>query len=85
MIIGKDFDSVEELEFKFTKEMADLVFECINIKKQLKNEKINNIEKEKLEKMFIELRSKFIKEFQKINVEEIKKYNELKKSNETKI
>ena len=45
MIIGKDYDIVEELEFKFTKEMADLVFECINIKKQLKNEKINNQEK----------------------------------------
>ena len=76
---------MEELEFKFTKEMADLVFECINIKEKRKSGKINNQEKERLEKMFIELRSKFIKEFQKINVEEIKKYNELKKSNGTKI
>ena len=76
---------MEELEFKFTKEMADLIFECINIKEKIKSGKINNQEKERLEKMFIELRRKFIKEFQKINVEEIKKYNELKKSNETKI
>lgn len=81
MIIGKDFDIVEELEFKFTNEIADLVFESMKIKEQMKNEKINNHEKEKLEKKFIDLRSKFIKEFQKNNVEEIKKYNELKKNN----
>lgn len=81
MIIGKDFDSVEELEFKFTKEMADLVFESISIKEKIKNENINTHEKERLEKMFIELRSKFIKEFRKNNVEEIKKYNLLKKNN----
>ena len=81
MIIGKDFDSVEELEFKFTKEMADLVFESINIKEKIKNENINTQEKERLEKMFIKLRSKFIKEFRKNNVEEIKKYNVLKKNN----
>ena len=72
---------MEELEFKFTREMADLVFESINIKEKIKNENINTREKERLEKMFIELRSKFIKEFRKNNVEEIKKYNVLKKNN----
>lgn len=81
MISGKDFDIVEELEFKFTNEMDDLVFESMKIKEQMKNEKINNHEKEKLEKNFIDLRNKFIKEFQKNNLEEIKKYNELKKNN----
>ena len=85
MIIGKDYDIVEELKFRFTKEMADLVFESMKIKEQMNNEKINNHEKEKLEKKFIDLRNKFIKEFQKNNVEEIKKYNELKKIIITKI
>ena len=58
---------MEELEFKFTKEMADLVFESINIKEKIKSGKMNNQEKERLEIMFLELRSKFINTFSKSN------------------
>ena len=68
---------MDDINFNLTNDMIDILQDTIKVKERLENENLNQDEREKLEKQFIELRKQFVKEFRKNNVEEIKKYNEV--------
>ena len=67
---------LEELRFVLTDEMNKMVIEVLIIKQRLE-EDITLKEQIALEKELKILTSKFIKEFRKNNVEQIKEYKEL--------
>lgn len=67
---------LEELRFVLTNEMNKMFIEIIIIKQRLE-EDITLKEQMVLEKELKILTSKFIKEFRKNNVEQIKEYKEL--------
>ena len=69
---------MDDINFNLTNDMIDTLQDTIKVKEKLENENINQDEREELEKQFIELRKQFVYEFRKNNVEEIKKYNEMK-------
>lgn len=69
---------MEDLRFNLTEEMNNMMIEML-ITQQMLNE-INNLSKRHrklLENHKAEILEEFKREFQKHNVEEIKKYNEL--------
>lgn len=68
---------MDDINFNLANDMIDILQDTIKVKERLENENLNQDEREKLEKQFIELRKQFVKEFRKNNVEEIKKYNEV--------
>lgn len=69
---------MDDINFNLTNDMIDTLQDTIKVKEKLENENLNQDEREELEKQFIELRKQFVYEFRKNNVEEIKKYNEMK-------
>ena len=68
---------LEDLRFNLSQEMYDILFSIILIKQMLKSDKLNKEQKEPLEKEFEDLKREFIKNFSKLNKEEIKIYKEL--------
>lgn len=69
---------MEDLRFNLTEEMNNMMIELLITQQMLKE--IKNLSKrhrELLENHKLEVMEEFKKEFQKHNVEQIKKYNEL--------
>ena len=69
---------MEDLRFNLTEEMNNMMIEMLITQQMLKE--IKNLSKrhrELLENHKLEIMEEFKKEFQKHNVEQIKKYNEL--------
>ena len=69
---------MEDLRFNLTEEMSNMMIEVLITQQMLKE--IKNLSKrhrELLENHKLEIMEEFKKEFQKHNVEQIKKYNEL--------
>ena len=69
---------MEDLRFNLTEEMNNMMIEMLITQQMLKE--INNLSKRHrklLENHKLEVMEEFKKEFQKYNVEQIKKYNEL--------
>ena len=76
MSVGCKMKKLEELRFVLTDEMNKMFIEVLIIKQRLE-EDITLKEQMVLEKELKILTSKFIKEFRKNNVEQIKEYKEL--------
>lgn len=70
-------DDVNELRFNITPDMIDMFIEIITIRQMLKENKLNEEERELFKKELKELTTLFVLEFRKNNVEERKRYNEL--------
>lgn len=69
---------MEDLRFNLTEEMNNMIIEMLitqQILKEIKN--LSKRHRKLLENHKLEIMEEFKKEFQKHNVEEIKKYNEL--------
>ena len=73
----KKIDDVNELRFNMTPDMSDIFIEIITIRQMLKENKLNEEERELFKKELKELTTLFVLEFRKNNVEERKRYNEL--------
>ena len=76
MSVEGKMKKLEELRFVLTDEMNKMLIEILIIKQRLE-EDITLKEQMVLEKELKILTSKFIKEFRKNNVEQIKEYKEL--------
>ena len=76
MSVGGKMKKLEELRFVLTDEMNKMFIEVLIIKQRLE-EDITLKEQMALEKELKILTSKFIKEFRKNNVKQIKEYKEL--------
>ena len=76
MSVGGKMKKLEDLRFVLTDEMNKMFIEVLIIKQRLE-EDITLKEQMVLEKELKILSSKFIKEFRKNNVEQIKEYKEL--------
>jgi len=76
MSVGGKMKKLEELRFVLTDEMNNMMLEILIIKQRLE-EDITLKEQMALEKELKILTSKFIKEFRKNNVKQIKEYKEL--------
>lgn len=76
MSVGGKMKKLEEFRFVLTDEMNKMFIEVLIIKQRLE-EDITLKEQMVLEKELKILTSKFIKEFRKNNVEQIKEYKEL--------
>jgi len=74
--LNKIYD-VNELRFNMTPDMSDMFIEIITIRQMLKENKLNEEERELFKKELKELTTLFVLEFRKNNVEERKRYNEL--------
>ena len=69
---------IEDLRFNLTDEMNNMMIELLITQQMLKEVKnLSKRHRELLENHKLEIMEEFKKEFQKHNVEEIKKYNEL--------
>lgn len=69
---------MEDLRFNLTEEMNNMMIEMLitgQMLKEIKN--LSKSHRELLENHKLEIMEEFKKEFQKHNIEEIKKYNEL--------
>lgn len=66
-----------DLRFYLTEEMNNMMLELLITQQMLKENKISKQDRELLENHKNEVMLQFRKEFQKNNVEQIKKYNEL--------
>ena len=69
--------NIDELRFHLTENMNNMMLDLLVIQQMLNESKLNKKEKELLENQKKELLRLFRIEFQKNNVEQIKKYNEL--------
>lgn len=68
---------LDDLRFNFNEDMSNMIIEILIIKQKLKESSLSEEDKKLLEIHKSELLKLFKCEFQKNNVEEIKKYNEL--------
>ena len=69
---------MEDLRFNLTEDMNNMMIEMLITQQMLKEVKnLSKRHRELLENHKLEIMEEFKKEFQKHNVEEIKKYNEL--------
>lgn len=69
---------MEDLRFNLTEEMNNMMIEMLITQQMLKEVKnLSKRHRELLENHKLEIMEEFKKEFQKHNVEQIKKYNEL--------
>lgn len=69
---------MEDLRFNLTEEMNNMMIEMLITQQMLKEVKnLSKRHRELLENHKLEVMEEFKKEFQKHNVEQIKKYNEL--------
>lgn len=66
-----------DLRFYLTEEMNNMMLELLITQQMLKENKLSKQDRELLENHKNEVMLQFRKEFQKNNVEQIKKYNEL--------
>ncbi len=66
-----------DLRFYLTEEMNNMMLELLITQQMLKENKLSKQDREILENHKNEVMLQFRKEFQKNNVEQIKKYNEL--------
>lgn len=73
----KDIQNIDELRFHLTENMNSMILDLLIVQQILNESKLNKKEKELLENQKKELLRLFRIEFQKHNVEQIKKYNEL--------
>ena len=73
----KDIQNIDELRFHLTENMNNMMLDLLIVQQMLNESKLNKNEKELLENQKKELLRLFRIEFQKNNVEQIKKYNEL--------
>ena len=73
----KDIQNIDELRFHLTENMNSMILDLLIVQQILNESKLNKKEKELLENQKKELLKLFRIEFQKNNVEQIKKYNEL--------
>ena len=71
------FDDANELRFNITPDMSDMFIEIITIRQMLKENKLNEEERELFKKELKELTTLFVLELRKNNVEERNRYNEL--------
>ena len=67
----------KNLRFHLTEEMNNMMIELLVTEQMMKESKLTKNERKLLENHKTELLEDFRKEFQKNNVEQIKKYNEL--------
>ena len=67
----------KNLRFHLTKEMNNKMIELLVTEQMMKENKLTKNERKLLENHKAELLEDFRKEFQKNNIEQIKKYNEL--------
>lgn len=67
----------KNLRFHLTEEMNNMMIELLVTEQMMKENKLTKKERKLLENHKAELLEDFRKEFQKHNVEQIKKYNEL--------
>lgn len=69
---------MEDLRFNLTEEMNNMMIEMLITQQMLKEVKnLSKRHRKLLENHKLEIMEEFKKEFQKYNVEQIKKYNEL--------
>ena len=73
----KEIQNIDELRFHLTENMNSMMLDLLIIQQMLNESKLNAKEKKLLENRKEELLKLFRIEFQKHNVEQIKKYNEL--------
>ena len=73
----KNVEKIDDLRFNLSEKMKDLIIEIILIKEMLKENNLNDIERESLNKKIDKLLKQFKKEFQKNNINVIKQYNEI--------
>ena len=66
-----------DLRFYFTEDMNNMMLELLITQQMLKENKLSKQDRKLLENHKNEVMLQFGKEFQKNNVEQIKKYNEL--------
>ena len=66
-----------DLRFYLTEDMNNMMLELLITQQMLKENKLSKQDRELLENYKNEVMLQFRKEFQKNNVEQIKKYNEL--------
>ena len=67
----------KNLRFHLTEEMNNMMIELLVIEQMMKENKLTKKERKLLENHKAELLEDFRKEFQRNNIEQIKKYNEL--------
>ena len=68
---------MEDLRFNLTEEMNNMMIELLVTEQMMKENKLTKKERKLLENHKAELLEDFRKEFQRNNIEQIKKYNEL--------
>lgn len=73
----KDIQNIDELRFHLTENMNSMILDLLIVQQMLNESKLNKKERQLLENQKKELLRLFRIEFQKHNVEQIKKYNEL--------
>ena len=73
----KKITNINDLRFNLTNNMRDLIIEIVIINQILKENNLNDKEKESLNKERAKLLKLFKSEFQKHNIEEIKQYIEI--------
>ena len=67
----------KNLRFHLTEEMNNMMIELLVTEQMMKENKLTKKERKLLENQKVELLEDFRKEFQRNNIEQIKKYNEL--------
>ena len=67
---------IEDLEFNLTKDMGYTLINALKIKERLEEGRIDNEEREELEKEINTLKNTFIRNFRKNNKYQINQYNE---------
>jgi len=73
----KKITNINDLRFNLTNNMRDLIIEIIIINQMLKENNLNDKERESLNKQRTKLLNLFKYEFQKHNINEIKQYIEI--------
>lgn len=73
----KKITNINDLRFNLTNNMRDLIIEIIIINQILKENNLNDKERESLNKQRVKLLNLFNSEFQKHNIDEIKQYTEI--------
>ena len=73
----KDIQNIDELRFHLTENMNSMILDLLIVQQMLNESKLNKKERQLLENQKKELLRLFRIEFQKHNVEQIKKYKEI--------
>lgn len=73
----KKITNINDLRFNLTNNMRDLIIEIIIINQMLKQNNLNDKERESLNNQRTKLLKLFKSEFQKYNIEEVKQYIEI--------